>query len=114
MIFKIKKERQGKTISVHSAFSMILEDYGLKDSFVIEKLRLKWKKVVGELLAVHSIPDRIFKNILFISVDHPVYSNELSFMKDIIVREINNEYGSPLIRDIRLETKKLDWERLYS
>ena len=111
MRFKIKEERQAKTISINTALDLILEEFDLRDSMTIGKLRSRWREIVGELLAGHSIPDRIFKNILFISVDHPVYSNELSFMKDIIIKEINTGYDSDLIRDIRLETKKLDWQK---
>ncbi|MFH0975574.1 MAG: DUF721 domain-containing protein [Spirochaetota bacterium] len=113
MKFKFKEERLAKTVSVNSAISLILENLGLHDVLVIEKARKKWRNIVGDLLAVHSLPDRIFKNILFIHVDHPVYSNELSFMKDIILQEVNNVFGSGIIKDIRLETKKLDWQKLY-
>jgi hypothetical protein len=111
MKFKFKEERQNKTISINAALSLILEEYGLRDSLTIEKIRLKWQNVAGDLMAAHSIPDRIFKNILFISVDHSVYSNELSLMKDIIVKRINEEFNSNIIKDIRLETKKLDWQK---
>ena len=111
MRFRFKEERQSKTVSINTALSLILEEFGLKESLVIGKVRAKWGDIVGDLMAVHSIPDRIFKNILFISVDHPVYANELSMMKDIIVKFINKEFNSNEIKDIRLETKKLDWQR---
>ncbi len=111
MKFRINKRRQNKTISINSAISLILEEFGLKGSVIIEKIKLKWQDIVGELMAVHCIPDRIFKNILFISVDHPVYSNELSLMKNIIIQKINNEFGTKMIKDIRLEIKKLDWQK---
>jgi hypothetical protein len=114
MNFKIKEKRQGKTISINSALSLILEEFGLKDTLILDKLRLRWRNIVGELMAAHSIPDRVFKKILFIAVDHPVYSNELSMMKGSIINELNKEYGAEMIKDIRLETKKLDWQRLYN
>jgi hypothetical protein len=114
MRFRFKEERQAKTISINSALSLILEEFDLKDSFAIGKIRAKWDTIVGDLMAIHSIPDRIFKNILFISVDHSVYANEISFMKELIVKEINEEFGSNEIKDIRLETKKLDWHKLLN
>jgi len=113
MRFKFKEERQAKTISINSTLSLILEEFGLKDSLVIGKIRAKWQNIVGDLMAIHSIPDRIFKNILFISVNHSVYANEISFMKELIIKEINEVFGSNEIKDIRLETKKLDWQKLY-
>jgi predicted nucleic acid-binding Zn ribbon protein len=113
MRFRFKEERQSKTISINSTLSLILEEFGLKESLIIGKVRIKWKDIVGDLMAAHSIPDRIFKNILFITVDHSVYANEISLMKEIIVKTINEEFGSDEIKDIRLETKKLDWQKLY-
>lgn len=110
MKFRFREKRQGKTISINSALSMIFREFGLDDSMVIGKVRSGWRDLAGELLAVHSIPDRIYKNILFVSVDHPVYSNELAFMKDIIIKKINDEFDSAVINDIRLEIKKLDWQ----
>jgi hypothetical protein len=114
MKFKLKEKRQSKTISINSALSLILQEFGLKDTVIVDKLRIRWRNIVGELMAAHSIPDRVFKSILFIAVDHSVYANELSLMKDIIVKEINKEYDTIMITDIRLETKKLDWQKLYN
>jgi predicted nucleic acid-binding Zn ribbon protein len=114
MRFRFKEERQSKTISINSTLSLILEEFGLKDSLIIGKVRTQWREITGELMAAHSLPDRIFKNILFISVDHSVYANEISMMKDFIIKKINEECGSDEIKDIRLETKKLDWQKLYS
>ena len=111
MKFRFKEERQSKTVSINTALSLILEEFGLKDSLAIGKIRTKWGGIVGDLMAVHSIPDRIFKRILFITVDHSVYANELSMMKEIIVKEINKEFDTNEIKDIRLETKKLDWQK---
>ena len=90
MKFRFREKRQGKTVSINSALSIIFREFGLDDSIIIGKIRSRWNDFAGELLAVHSIPDRIFRNILYISVDHPVYSNELSFMKEIIVKKINS------------------------
>ncbi len=114
MKFRFKEERQSKTISINSTLSLILKEYGLEESLIIGRVRAKWKEITGELMAGHSIPDRIFKNILFISVDHSVYANEISMMKDFIVKKINEECGSDKIKDIRLETKKLDWQKQYT
>jgi hypothetical protein len=114
MKFKFKEERQNKTIQLGTALTLIFEECNLTDSLIIGRIRGIWGDIVGTLLATHSIPDRIFKNFLFISVDHPVYSNTLSFMKDIIIEKIKENSGSELVKDIRLEVKKLDWQVLSS
>ncbi|MBN2039937.1 MAG: DUF721 domain-containing protein [Spirochaetes bacterium] len=110
MKFRFSEKRQGKTISINSALTMMFHDLGLDESIVIGKVRSSWHEMAGELLAAHSIPDRIYKKILFVSVDHPVYSNELAFMKNIIIKKINEEFDSAVIKDVRLEIRKLDWQ----
>ena len=109
MKFRLREKRQSKTISINSALSMLFHEFGLDESIIIGKVRSSWKDIAGELLAAHSIPDRIYKNILFVSVDHPVYSNELAFMKNLIIKKINGEFDSAVIKDVKLEIKKLDW-----
>lgn len=113
MKFRLKQERQAKTLSINSTISLILEEYGLRESMIIGKITSDWKELVGELIAAHSIPDRIFKNILFISVDHSVYSNEIHFMKDLILKNVNERFGSKVIKDVKPEIKKLDWQKQY-
>jgi hypothetical protein len=34
-------------------------------------------------------------------------------MKELIIKEVNEEFGTNEIKDIRLETKKLDRQKLY-
>ncbi len=109
MKFRIKEERQGKVVPFNSTLISILEEFDLKDSFLMEKLRSVWEKTVGNIISTHSIPDRIFKKILFIFVDHSIYANELSLMKDSILEGINKEFGFEVIKDIRVTTKRLNW-----
>ncbi len=109
MKFRIKNERLGKIVQFNSTILSILDEYDLKDSFLMEKLRGVWYKVTGDIIATHSIPDRIFKKILFIRVDHSMFANELALMKDTILEGINKEFGFEVIKDIRITTKRIDW-----
>ena len=67
--------------------------------------------IVGDIIATHSLPDRIFKKILFIYVDHSVYSNELSLMRDLIIKGINDKLGFEVISNIKIEVKRLNWKK---
>jgi hypothetical protein len=75
----------------------------------MEKLRTIWNNLTGDIISTHSMPDRVFKHILFISVDHSIFANELSLMKNDILKGINIEFGFEAIKDIRISTKRLDW-----
>ncbi len=111
MKFRIKEERIGKVVPFNTTLMSILDEFELRESFLSEKLRSIWKKIVGEIISTHSIPDRIFKNILFVFVDHSMYANELSLMRDIILEGVNKEFGFEVINDVRITTKRLNWTK---
>lgn len=111
MKFSLKIERHGKVVHFNETLISILNEYDLKDQFLMERLRDKWSKITGDIIATHSIPERIFKKILFIAVDHSVYANELSLMKNMIIEKIKDEFGFNVIRDIRIKVKILDWSK---
>jgi hypothetical protein len=109
MRFRIKAERQGKIVPFSEALMSGLDEYELKESFYMEKLRALWSDFTGDIISTHSLPDRIFKNILFISVDHSIFANEFAIMKDSVLKHINKEFGFEAVKDIRISVKRLDW-----
>ncbi len=109
MRFRIKEERRGRVVPLSEALMSGLEEYELKENFYMEKLRARWSSFVGDIISTHSLPDRIFKNFLFISVDHSLFANELAMMKDAVLKNINREFGFEAVRDIRISVKRLDW-----
>jgi len=112
MKFRFTKGRQGNINTFGKIIPLIIKDLKLEESFISERIRMSWVKIVGEMIATHSLPDRIFKKILFIYVDHSIYSNEIILMKDYIVTSINDEIGFEVINNIRIDIKKLVWNNM--
>ncbi|MFC1670905.1 DUF721 domain-containing protein [Spirochaetota bacterium] len=111
MRFRFGNNRYKKTLGFRNVLPGIIDELDVKDSFVIEQIRSVWPEVVGKIISEHSIPDRIFRNILFISVDHSIYANELSLMQDSIIQGIKNNISVEVIKNVRAEVKKLKWEK---
>lgn len=109
MKFRIKSTRQREIKSFKALFPDILSDYDIEKIFSVESLASQWPEIVGDLLATHSKPDRIFKNVLFIAVDHSVYGNDLILMKDVILKKIISLYGQGLVRTVKTVVKPLKW-----
>lgn len=109
MKFKIKSARQGETKSFKSLFPDVLNDFNIEKLFTVEALVSQWPEIAGELLATHSIPDRIYKGVLFLAVDHSVYGNEIILMKDVILKKIASLYGKGLVRSVKTEVRPLKW-----
>jgi len=101
MKFRVGKNRYNRILGFEGVLPDIINELNVEESFIIENIRSLWIDIVGNIIATHSIPDRIFKKTLFISVDHSVYSNEIMMMKDSIIEKISEEISSNLIVNIR-------------
>ena len=97
--------------SFKALFPDVLSDYDIAKSFSVEALASQWTDIVGELLATHSKPDRIYKSVLFVAVDHPVYGNDLILLKDVILKKIVSLYGLGLVRTVKTVVKPLKWNK---
>ena len=109
MKFRIGTKRRGDIRSFKRLFPDILSEYEIEKLFTVETLASHWKEIAGDLIATHSIPDRIYKSVLFIAVDHPVFGNEIMLMKDSILKRIADVFGPGLVRSIKTEIKPLTW-----
>jgi hypothetical protein len=109
MKFRIGKKRYNGLNSFENILPDIIHEFELEKSFTIEDLTAQWSSIVGDIISTHSKPDRIYKTVLIIGVDHSVYGNEIIIMKDSILQKIKNTLPFLLINDIRAEIKKIRW-----
>lgn len=109
MKFRIGKKRNIGLNSFESLLPDIIHEYELEKSFTIEELVAQWSSIVGDIISTHSKPDRIYKKVLIVGVDHSVYANEIVIMKDTIVKKIKDELPFLIVNDIRAEIKKIRW-----
>jgi predicted nucleic acid-binding Zn ribbon protein len=109
MKFRMGKKRTNGIISFETILPDIIHEYELEKSFTIEELTAQWSSIVGDIISTHSKPDRIFKKILFVNVDHSVFANEIIMMKDIILTKIHSELPFLTIKEIRVEIRKIRW-----
>jgi hypothetical protein len=65
----------------------------------------QWKDIVGERIAEHSRPLYIAENHLFVKTDGSVWSQEISFLKNEILKNINDFLGFQAVKDIRYKVE---------
>ena len=110
MNFKINNGgRKGCLLDFNDIMKDIVKELNVEDDFLIILLRNNWEKITGGIMSTHSIPDRIFKDILFVSVDHPIYANEIVMMKKNILQKIDDIIGHNIIKTVKAEVKRLKW-----
>jgi len=70
---------------------------GLKNSNFISS----WEKVVGKIIADHTLHLSVRNKTLFAKMDSPALIHELSFARTRIIKALNREAGEAVIDDIR-------------
>ena len=69
---------------------------GLHDRQVVER----WPEVVGPKIAEVTVAERIKDGKLWVSVSHPAWRNELTFMKRELIDRLNAAMGEEIVKDI--------------
>lgn len=107
---KFRDSKRLKTITgFNEIFTSIIHTYKLENSFTIQELSDQWSEIVGDIISTHSKPVRVYNQCLYISVDHPIFANELMIAKGIILEKIKDQYILLNIVTIKIEVMKIIW-----
>jgi predicted nucleic acid-binding Zn ribbon protein len=66
---------------------------------------LNWEKVVGPRIASNARATRFFNSKLVVEVENPSWRNELIFLKEDIIKELNKSINSRVVKDILFVNK---------
>lgn len=75
-----------------------------------------WDKLVGIHISRNCQPDRLKDGILFLKVSSPVWSQQLQFMKAMIIEKVNGHMGDGVVKDLRFKVgsvgpvRKTNWK----
>jgi len=78
----------------------VVRDLGLSKKLSEQRAVVEWSDIVGRRVAEHARAVRVDNGKLFVEVDSPVWSQELTLMKRDILRQINDRLGRKAIDDI--------------
>lgn len=93
-----KRERAnckpGQTMDAEEMVKLLLDDFHMDLNDPRLTLGSKWKDLVGEKCASHTIPSDIRGDVLFVKADHPVWVQLLQFQQHQIISRVNEAYPS--------------------
>ncbi len=95
------KERQLTKIS--DVLLKIAKKFDLEIKIVEHTINKNWAKLVGERIASHTKPDTVSYRKLLVYVDSPAWMQQLMFLKEDIIKNINEAAGRQIIKDIRFQ-----------
>jgi predicted nucleic acid-binding Zn ribbon protein len=78
----------------------VVRDLGLSKKLTEQRAVVEWADIVGRDVAEHARALRVDTGKLFVEVDSPVWSQELTLMKRNILRQINDRIGRKAIDNI--------------
>jgi len=85
----------------------LLQGLGLSERMVQYRAVLLWNEVVGPQIAARTRPERIRDGILEVSVDQPVWMQQLQLLKPQLLGKLNAQLGEAPLRDIFLKRGKI-------
>lgn len=74
--------------------------FGLETKFLECTLQRDWRKIAGEQIGAHTLPDQVRFKKLFLIVENSVWAQQLAFLKPTLLERINTYTGGPAITDI--------------
>ena len=86
------------------------------DLFDFFELINSWEEVVGKNLSAHTIPLKNTRKELTILTDHPMYSQQISFMSDIIIKKIIEKFPAlnKKIKSIKFQTNTAFFKKIIN
>jgi len=68
----------------------------------LQLIRQKWPQAAGEYVAEHTVPVRLVRKTLRISVDDSTWLNEMNYLKDTILERLQASLPGDWIKDVKL------------
>ncbi|HET6369948.1 MAG TPA: DUF721 domain-containing protein [Nitrospiria bacterium] len=87
--------------TIRSLLEPIIRAHRLEPGLLSMRLQSQWLDLVGPQIAAHSYPLEIRRDTLTVVVDSPVWSQELSLLKEELIRRVNSLQKRPFLRQIR-------------
>lgn len=82
---------KGKWLKAGDILDSFLEGKGLKEGVRRHMALLSWDEVVGDRIAERARPIEIRGKTLFVDVDGSAWMHELAFLKEDILRKLNEK-----------------------
>lgn len=101
------REKKKKWTHVAELLSRAARRFKFEDKIVLGKFWDAWAEIAGEATAMHARPSKWRRKILVVTVDHPTWFQELSFLKCKIIERLREEFPEAGLKDIRMEIGQL-------
>jgi len=78
----------------------MLKSYKLDSKFTEAALVNSWEKVVGPMIAKHTVQLSVYKRKLYVKMDNAALRNELTYAREKIKTALNRQAGAQIIDEL--------------
>ena len=95
------KRRNDHTLQ--EAVDRLVDLYGLREKLDEQSIASLWDEMAGGMVAKHTVAVKLRKGKLFIKVDSAPLRQELTFMREALVKTINAKLGRQVVEQVHLD-----------
>jgi predicted nucleic acid-binding Zn ribbon protein len=95
-----KREKIHTAVPIGSVIDKILHTQVPRTAAEINRVAQMWEKIVGEIIAENTRPAALKEKTLLVHVNSSPWLHHLHFLKEEIVRKVNDTLNKDLIEDI--------------
>jgi predicted nucleic acid-binding Zn ribbon protein len=100
---RIRRARMAHAARAGDLLDGLLHGWGLDERLKQYRALIVWDEVVGPQIAAHTRPEKIRDGILEVSVDQPVWMQQLQLLKPQLLNKLNARLGDSPLRDLFLK-----------
>ena len=83
------------------ALSEVAADLNLDDPDEVAAVMAAWPAVVGAAIAAHVRPRRLHDGELLVEVDAPIWTTQLRYLEEDLIRRLGRKVGPGVVKSIR-------------
>ncbi|MBK9513067.1 MAG: DUF721 domain-containing protein [Flavobacteriales bacterium] len=89
--------------SLHEAMEGLIDAFGMRERMDELDITTAWDKVVGPMVARHTVTVRLKEGKLRVHVDSAPLRHELLYMREALKEVLNKRAGRTVVQEIILE-----------
>ena len=94
-----------KTENLRDLFTELARSHDFEPKMLEQKVFVLWRKLLGTPLGTRAVPVLLSDGVLKIYTEYPPLKQELLYLKQRIIADLNAELGQPILADLRIEIR---------
>ncbi len=96
-------KRRKNDLTLGEAMDRLVDAYGLREKLDEQAVASLWDELAGGMVARHTVAVKLRRGKLYIKVDSAPLRQELTYMREGLIKTINTKMGREVVEKIQLD-----------